>query len=161
MREDWVLSVLVTLAVSVVLVLLAIAIYYQWRLYRQRKQVEERKQRIERQRADQQEIAYRSIEILCRAIIDDQVSLTEGCIRVSVMLRSLALSEKQLDAYNVFFDLESATAHIPILENWRKLSRKQQYMFDNERVDIEEKYRDFVVDAARRFLTQGIPPDKV
>ena len=151
------LTVLLVIAVVVVLVLVSVAIYYQWRLYRQRGQIEKRQRELEQERAAQKQRVLKSIEIICRAMVSDQVTITEGCIRVSVLLRSLDLSEQQLSVYSVFFDLESATAHIPILDDWRKLSRKQQNVFDNERENIEEKYRDFVVDAAQRFLTQGIP----
>lgn len=151
------LTVLLIIAVMVVLVLVSVAIYYHWRLYRQRGQIEKRQRELEQERAAQKQRVLKSIEIICRAMVSDQVTITEGCIRVSVLLRSLNLSEQQLSVYSVFFDLESATAHIPILDDWRKLSRKQQNVFDNERENIEEKYRDFVVDAAQRFLTQGIP----
>lgn len=151
------LTVLLIIATMVVLVLVSVAIYYHWRLYRQRGQIEKRQRELEQERAAQKQRVLKSIEIICRAMVSDQVTITEGCIRVSVLLRSLDLSEQQLSVYSVFFDLESATAHIPILDDWRKLSRKQQNVFDNERENIEEKYRDFVVDAAQRFLTQGIP----
>ena len=151
------LAVLLIIAAVVVLVLLSVAIYYHWRLYRQRRQIDERRQEVEQERIAQKQRVLKSIEIICRAMVSDQVSITEGCIRVSVLLRALDLSQQQLSVYSVFFDLESATAHIPILNDWGKLSRKQQNLFDNERESIEEKYRDFVVDAAQRFLTQGIP----
>lgn len=156
------LTVLMFVATAIVLLLLSIAIYYHWRLYRQHRQAEERRLGTEKERAGQKQRVLKSIEIICRAMVSDQVTITEGCIRVSVLLRALDLSEQQLSVYSVFFDLESATAHIPILDDWRKLSRKQQNLFDSERESIEEKYRDFVVDAAQRFLTQGIPqPDNV
>ncbi len=145
-------------AALVVLVLSSVAIYYHWRLYQQRRQVEERRRKAEQERAGQRQRVLRSIEIICRAMISDQVTLTEGCIRVSVLFRALDFDEKQLNPFSVFFDMESATAHIPILDDWRKLSRKQQNMFDNERESIEAKYRDFVLDAAQRFLNQGVLP---
>lgn len=158
MHKELVVIVLLIIATLVVLVLLSVAIYYHWRLHRQRRKVDERQRKLEQERAAQKQRVLKSVEIICRAMVSNQVTITEGCIRVSVLLRALNLSEQQLGVYSVFFDLESATAHIPILDDWKKLSRKQQNLFDNERENIEEKYRDFVVDAAQRFLTQGIPP---
>lgn len=157
MRDEPMLTILLIIATVVVLVLVSIAIYYHWRLHQQRKQIVQKRQELVQERAAQKQRVLKSIEIICRALVSDQVTITEGCIRVSVLLRALDLSEQQLIVYSVFFDLESATAHIPILDDWRKLSRAQQNLFDNERESIEEKYRDFVVDAAQRFLAQGIP----
>ena len=74
------------------------------------------------------------------------------------MAAQLDLPEYEREHYQVFFQLTEATAHIPILDEWQKLSTRDKLRYDQEREDIEKKYREFAVNAASKVLQQPPQP---
>ena len=64
----------------------------------------------------------------------------------------LELSDSEKTDYQVFVQLAEATAHIPILDEWRKLNSLEKHRFDIERDELEKNYRDFVENAARKLV---------
>lgn len=92
-----------------------------------------------------------SIQILAQGIIDDQLTLTEGAIRISVLLDNLSISEAELESYSAFSQLADSVAHIPILNAWKELPKKEKQKFEKERLATEATYKDFVLDAAKRI----------
>jgi hypothetical protein len=51
---------------------------------------------------------------------------------------------------------EQATSNIPILEEWKDLSKKEKLSFDQERKKLEESFKTFVEDSARRVLDGSV-----
>ncbi|VUD48240.1 hypothetical protein TDB9533_01193 [Thalassocella blandensis] len=145
----------VLLAVLFVLGLMGIAAYYHVLLYRHKKRqaasADEFKKEIEKRR----ERGVQSIVILSRAVLAEQVSLTEASIRINAL--SILLMDKALiEELSVFRQLAEATAHIPILEEWKKLPTKDKLAYDREREKIEETFKDFVMVTADRIANQGM-----
>tara|TARA_B110000503_G_scaffold140080_1_gene230042 strand:- start:4118 stop:4630 length:513 start_codon:yes stop_codon:yes gene_type:complete len=98
------------------------------------------------------QIGYRNgIRVIASALIQGQVGLTEAAIRIS-KLSSLLHPLDNSDSYQVFNQLAQATSHIPILENWRQLSRQEQINFDKQRAPIEDNFRDFILSSAQKIL---------
>lgn len=128
------------------------AIYLQWQLHRQKKTRQAQAAELAEELESRREHYRKSIHVIAAAIEADQVTLTEGAIRISMLVTQLELDDVERDTYQVFFQLADATSHIPILDEWKKLSTREKLRFDRERAEIEDKYREFVVDAARRVL---------
>ncbi|MEZ5528966.1 MAG: DUF2489 domain-containing protein [Porticoccaceae bacterium] len=130
------------------------AIYLQMLLQRQKKARQAQEKQLAEIREERHQHYRKSIQVIAAAIEADQVTLTEGAIRISMLVTQLELDEQESANYQVFFQLAEATAHIPILEEWKKLNTRDKLRFDSERTEIEEKYREFVVDAARKLLNK-------
>ena len=143
------------IAIIIVVVLAGIAVYYHFKLYAQLKKREEYQKQVQIERSEMQSRTKKSIELLCRALLADQVLITEAAIRISVLINVLELHENEMQRYGAFTHLANAVAHIPILEDWRQLSRKQQQDYENERENIENQYRDFIIDAAQAYLNRS------
>ncbi|MBR9912326.1 MAG: DUF2489 domain-containing protein [Gammaproteobacteria bacterium] len=146
------LTILAVLAVIIVLVLAGVAVYY---LLRVKKMEQARQQQLDamaEERAAQRLRLIKSIQLIARGMLDDQLTLTEGAIRIKVMLDGLAVEEDTRQAYVAFYHLADATDHIPILGEWKKLSTKQKLQFDSQREQLERDHREFVLDAAKRIL---------
>lgn len=96
-----------------------------------------------------------SIQILAQSIGQEvngnQLSLTEASIRISGLLKTLSVSDDVKEEFLAFYKLAEATAHIPILEEWKKLSTKKKLAFSKERDKLESDYREFVLAAAKRI----------
>jgi type II secretory pathway component PulJ len=141
---------------SVGVVIIAVLSVVAWRLQNQVKQAEDKKlaqrQEYDRQVQDKRDSINKSIQILAKSLREDQLSKTEAAIRISALLEFLGVEDTTKEKYSAFFQLAEATAHIPILEKWKALSTKEKLHYDSEREVLEEKYGDFVVDAAMRII---------
>jgi Protein of unknown function (DUF2489) len=94
----------------------------------------------------------KSIQIIAQGILSDQLSLTEGAIRIRVLMDGLDVEVSVREEFNAFYQLSDATSHIPILEEWKKLTLKQRLAYDSERAQLESDHKEFVEDAAKRIL---------
>lgn len=143
--------ILLIIGLIIVSILAAIAGVLLYKVHKQnqaqRVLLAEKEQAIREQRAH----INRSIQILAQASQSEDLTLTEASIRISVLLDSLGVGDEVREEFSAFYQLRSLTEHIPILEGWKKLSRKEQMQFDLQRMKHEASYRDFVLDAAIRI----------
>jgi hypothetical protein len=143
-------TLLLLLGISIIVVLSVIA----WRLQNKVRNIERQRQQqqeeLEKSKREHQEYIQNSIHILAQGLVDDQLALTEGAIRISVMISNLENGEAHKEEFSAFFQLADATAHIPILDSWKQLPKKDKFRLDKERLQIEDKFRDFILDAAKR-----------
>ena len=143
--------ILLIIGLIIVSILAAIAGVLLYKVHKQnqaqRLLLAEKEQAIREQRAH----INRSIQILAQASQSEDLTLTEASIRISVLLDSLGVGDDVREEFSAFYQLRSLTEHIPILDGWKKLSRKEQMQFDLQRMKHEASYRDFVLDAAVRI----------
>ncbi len=144
------------IAAAIIAVLTAVAAYYLVLLYKKKRSDQQKEEVVRGALAERRGRNRDSIVILARAVIDDQVSLTEASIRINALLPSLSLDEKRQEELRVFQQLAEATAHIPILERWKALPRKEKQAYDKEREAIEANYQDFVLSAAKHIVDSDI-----
>lgn len=147
---------LVILAIIIVAILMAIAAYYHVRLFMRGKEIAANEEMFKKEQQERRKRNANSVLIICRAVLDDQVTLTEASIRVAALAPTLGLSDDNLNQLSVFQQLAEATAHIPILEKWKALSKKEKAAYTCERVRIEEKFESFVKEAARKVVSDEI-----
>jgi hypothetical protein len=144
-------NMLVLLGVIVLIVLSGIAAHLHYRLYQHNKRRQAESLWQVEVGQQQRERVNKSIQILAHAVQGEELTLTEACIRISVLLDSLEVDSQVREEFSAFYQLRDLTAHIPILEGWKKLDRKEQVRFDLERLQYEDTYRDFVLSAAKRI----------
>lgn len=137
---------------SVILVLAVIAMYLHWQLYKQRSEEKKQQEVLQQQAREKLDYINNSIQILAQGVLEDQLSVTEGSIRISVLMSYLTDNEAHKKEFAVFYQVAAKTAHIPILDDWKKLGIKDRLRFDQERAVVEAEYEDFVRDAAKRVL---------
>ncbi len=151
-----ILNLWVLLGGVIVVCLAAIAAYYQMLLFKKGRQERQNEESLRSELAQRQEKNIKSIVILSRAVIEKQVTLTEACIRINALIQTLGLDTKVEEELSVFRQLAEATAHIPILERWKALSRNEKQKFERERESLEANFSDFVVAAAEKIVRKGI-----
>ncbi|UTF60723.1 DUF2489 domain-containing protein [Gilvimarinus sp. DA14] len=138
-------------ALAIVLILSVVALYYLLKLRELRRRQQSQLEQLEEQGRAQRERVNNSIQVIAAAVVTDEISLTEASIRVSVLLDSLGVEDSVREEFSAFYQLRDATAHIPILDAWKKLPTKQKLALDKEREQHEGKYSEFVLDAAQRI----------
>lgn len=144
--------ILALVGATIVLVLGVIAAYYLSKVRQLEKQQQLQLQEQKAEHDAQRLRVNRSIQIIAQGIIDEQLSLTEGAIRIKMLLEGLSIQQDVRDTYAAFYHLSDATAHIPILEAWKALSIRKKLEFDRQRQQLESDHREFVLDAAQRIL---------
>ncbi|WP_323844471.1 DUF2489 domain-containing protein [Microbulbifer magnicolonia] len=143
---------LLLVAALIVFALAVVAGYYLRKLNVAQRQQAQQLAELEQAAADQRQRVNDSIQIIARTLLDDGVGLTEASIRIRVLLDALQVEQGVREEFVAFYTIAEKTSHIPILQDWKKLPRKKQFQFELEMARIEEEYKDFALDAARRIL---------
>ncbi len=148
--------VLVYAAIAVIAILIAVAAYYHVKLYNKNVKHAENEAELSKTLAENRLKNINSVEIIARAVLDDQVTLTEASIRINALVQAIRLEDDKAKELSVFRQLAEATAHIPILEKWKALSKKEKRDYDKERESIETNFRDFVVAASKLIVDEQL-----
>ena len=138
--------------VGIILVLAMVALYYVVLLIRSNKEQQKQRALQQLEREQQRGRTVRSIHFIARGMLDGQLTLTEGSIRIGVLLDSLIDTERARTEFRAIYLLAEATSHIPILDAWKQLNTREKLGFDKQREQLETDHREFVLDAARRLL---------
>jgi len=136
----------------IITVLLVVAAFLHWRLYLVSKKIKERQADAEAKYQLARQQLNQSIQIICRALLDDQVEYAEASLRISVLMDQLSVNGPVREEFIAFDKFAQAISHIPILDAWKQLSREQQKEFESQIENQEQLLGDFVRDAAQRML---------
>lgn len=143
---------LLIIAGLIIFVLAVVAGYYVRKLHiAQKEQARQLAEQEQAAKAHRKQVSD-SIQILARMLLDDRVSMTEASIRIRVSLDALRVGKSVREEFEAFYTVAKKSSHIPILKEWKKLSRKEQFQFEQEMAQLEAEYRDLTLDAARRVL---------
>jgi len=148
---------IIVLAVLIVAALAGYALHLHKKLQRLDGEREKARLVFEQQLKDKAAETRKSIIILAKGLVADELSITEGCLRISWLLSQINPEARDAEGYSVFYQVAEATSHIPILEAWKALSREQRKAFDLERLKTEKAFGDFVLVAAKKLLDEGVP----
>ena len=147
-----IVNVFLGLAILIVTSLSVVAMYYVVKLKQHKARVQSVLDEQEKAMLVKQQENHKSIVFLANALLQDQLSLTEAGMRINWLSKSIDMSENQRDMALVFEKIAAATQHIPILDEWKKLTRKQQFQLDKQRLSIEKEYSDFALDSAKKIV---------
>lgn len=132
----------------IVLVLAAVTARLWWQVAQQKKNQDRQQQDAVARQAqveqDRIQYIYSSLNVIARAVLDDQCPLTEGCIRMAVLMDNLSLDCDTKHRFAPVFTIYNATRHIPTHGNWKTLERKQQRAFKQEMFALEKEHADVV-----------------
>jgi hypothetical protein len=127
-----------------------------WRKLRSARSPEFSRQEAYHSRQQHKLSAIQSIKIIAQCMLDDQVDLTEGCIRIKVMLDHVAPEFHQDPYFKIFSEMYAATQHMPTHQARKTTDKKQILKLDMERLDIEDANREAILAASRQLLSRLI-----
>jgi len=148
---DTVVWAMLVIGILIIAVLAVVAGYYLWQLYRLRRAQKVQLEKVKAESGAQRQRINTSIQVIAGSVGRDDLSLTEASIRISVLLDSLSVDEAVREEYSAFYQLRDATAHIPILDQWKKLPVTERRKLEKERLKHEQTYSAFVLAAAERI----------
>lgn len=121
---------------------------YAWQLWRQvwRREAHNREQLQARNHRLQEDL-----RILAGSLLDEQLPLIEGCIRIKVLLDNYQGKQRSSLPDGIFSLIYDATAHIPTHQAWKDLPREQRLAFEQLMMQLEETHRTAIEQAAREL----------
>lgn len=109
----------------------------------------EKQKALEARVQEQRDYLIESIHVIANAMIhDERMTLTEGTIRISVLLDNLAPQLKQEPDFSVISAVYEQTRHIPYLDKWKELDKQEQWRYTQEMKRIEKENKDALLKAA-------------
>lgn len=95
-----------------------------------------------------------SIRILCSSMIDKQVEISEGCMRVKILLDHFDARLHHDEVFGVFNQVYDRLESMPRFEQRKLVNRKVLDKLDATRFSVEEDYRERVLVACRALMTE-------
>lgn len=135
MSQGWLLGGMA----AVVLVLAVVAARLWWQVGQQQRRIRAMRERQAQKEMERIDYIYSSLNLIARAVLDEQCPLTEGCIRMAVLLDNLSLDCDTRQRFSPVFEIYHATRHIPTHSRWKALERKQQRRFEHEMKSLEQR----------------------
>lgn len=143
-------SLLLLIAAALLVIALSL---YAWYLWRQVWTIQKRK--AEADRAQQERLAG-DLRILAGSLLDEQVPLIEGAIRIKVLLDNFSSSLTGSEECRVFHELYDATAHIPTHADWKALSKAERRIHEHHFRELELQYKGEARRAAQWLIDEGL-----
>ena len=116
----------------------------------QNKMNEIRKQEIETLKNQREQSIKESIEILARAVVNNQCEVSEGVVRIKKLSEIIELNSHE--NFKVINDMYEKIKHFAILDERNELSKQEKYNQDKERFVIEDQYSTEIKKACEGIL---------
>lgn len=129
---------------TILVPLVIYAVHLGSKLSLQRRQQSSTIESFEIQKEADDKDARQSIQIIARALLQNDLSRTEAAMRIAFLSQKVKATSDEEELFSIFHQLAEATAHIPILEDWSSLERTEKKRLTTDREQIEEKYIEFV-----------------
>ena len=144
---------LVVLILSVLLIS-ALAVYalYLWRRVWAREKAQAEAAETQRNR-----IAG-DLSILASSLLDEQLPLIEGSIRIKVLLDNYDSTLSQSPHCEVFHHVFEATAQVPTHAEWKALEKSVRRQHEQHFSELELQHKAAARSAARWLLDEALPP---
>ncbi len=123
---------------------------YLWRQVwaRQRAQAKAERERLERIGGD--------LQILAGSLLEGQLPLIEGAIRIKVLLDNYDSQLSRDQRCEVFHLLFEATAEVPTHSAWKALDKQQRRQHEKRFNELELQHKAAARSAARWLLDEGL-----
>ena len=112
----------------------------------------EQQARVQKRYDEQRAYLIESIQVISRAVgNDEKLTYTEACMRLTALIEALAPHLLQHADFAVIYEVYKRTEHIPIKEDWKKLSRQKQWAYKKEMAKIEAEFSAQVDKATKKL----------
>jgi len=149
------------IALVLAIIIIACLAFYAGKLLKQlsvQKQTQQQAELAHQQAlAKHDEKVLASVKIIVRAMQEEQCDFSEGCWRLSVLLDSLKLSSELAEQFPAIFKQYNEIKHLSILDDRKKLEKKQRMKQDYQRMTLEAQLHSEIVsdlDLLQQYTTE-------
>lgn len=105
---------------------------------------------------EQHERLGNDLKILASSLLDGQLPLIEGAIRIKVLLDNFDVALSQSPNCSVLHQLYTATAHVPTHAHWKALDKTVRRQHEKNFNELELQHKAQARNAARWLLDEGL-----
>ncbi len=148
------------LAISLLLLALALIAglaLYAWVLWRK---VWRNQRARDAAEASRHQALADDLRVLASCLLDEQVPLIEGAIRIKVLVDNFDPQLTQDPHLQVFHQLYEATRHVPTHEAWKALDKLERRRFEATFSALELQHKAEARRSARWLLDEGLPASR-
>lgn len=151
------LSLLIILAIAIIIGLGS----YAWHLVKKVKEQDKRQNlataKAELQIRNKQQSLLKDIRFLARSTIQEQCEITEAVLRIHY---AISLLDPNVWEFNELQSMRShyqLTRDMPILDNYKKLSPREQSKLDKTRWELEDKNKNEIMKELHWLVEYNFP----
>jgi hypothetical protein len=104
------------------------------------------------QQKEQRDYLVNSIKVIATTMLDDQVELSEGCIRIKVLIDHFDASLHEVEAFKIFEQMYRDTEHMPTHQARKNTDKNFIHKLDQQRFALEKQHRESIRKAAKELL---------
>lgn len=145
------LTLLVLLGSAVLIAALALYALHLWRRVWAQEKIQTQALNTQRERIGG------DLRILASSLLEGQLPLIEGAIRIKVLLDNYDSSLSQDPRCEVFHLLFTATAQVPTHADWKALERSVRRQHEQRFSELELQHKAAARAAARWLLDEALP----
>lgn len=146
------LTLLVLIGSAVLIAALALYALHLWRRVWAQEKIQTQALNTQRERIGG------DLRILASSLLEGQLPLIEGAIRIKVLLDNYDSSLSQDPRCEVFHLLFTATAQVPTHADWKALERSVRRQHEQRFSELELQHKAAARAAARWLLDEALPP---
>lgn len=146
------LTLLVLLGSAVLIAALALYALHLWRRVWAQEKIQTQALNTQRERIGG------DLRILASSLLEGQLPLIEGAIRIKVLLDNYDSSLSQDPRCEVFHLLFTATAQVPTHADWKALERSVRRQHEQRFSELELQHKAAARAAARWLIDEALPP---
>ena len=146
------LTLLVLIGSAVLIAALALYALHLWRRVWAQEKIQTQALNTQRERIGG------DLRILASSLLEGQLQLIEGAIRIKVLLDNYDSSLSQDPRCEVFHLLFTATAQVPTHADWKALERSVRRQHEQRFSELELQHKAAARAAARWLLEEALPP---
>ncbi len=146
------LTLLVLIGSAVSIAALALYALHLWRRVWAQEKIQTQALNTQRERIGG------DLRILASSLLEGQLPLIEGAIRIKVLLDNYDSSLSQDPRCEVFHLLFTATAQVPTHADWKALERSVRRQHEQRFSELELQHKAAARTAARWLLDEVLPP---
>jgi len=131
------------------LIMLKVVLFLWWRQQARLKENQQRIKNLQVMLQEQYQHRVESIQIIVNAMDEGQCELTEGCIRLRMLISQIDAELLKQEKLAIIDFIYAQTEHMPIKEDWKKLDKKVKTKLTNERYALEGQHRSAIKKAVK------------
>ncbi len=139
--------VLLAVGVGIIVGLSVVAVHLWSKVFRQQAAQAMQQQLAVEAEQKKLEHIFESLNVIAVSVLEKQCPISEGCIRMSVLLDQLPLSCEMKHRFRPLFEVHQQLAHIPTHSRWKALDKKQRWEFEKLIRRVEQEYETGVNEA--------------
>ncbi|KZY65006.1 hypothetical protein A3735_24670, partial [Oleiphilus sp. HI0061] len=125
---------------------------FSFKTWNKIQRIEDAKKAYLEEVAEKKDKALNSIKVIAQCMLDEQVELSEGCIRIKVLLDHLAPNLHEDERFSVFIKMYDALEHMPTHEARKQTDKRVIFKLDQERFKLEEDNQHAILSASKALL---------